>query len=206
MSGGPRALAIAALALLGCKGDGAAPGGPPAAPATGDAAAPAVVVDAAVDAPVVDARAIDAPTGPVTLALCPAIAAVLAASPSFFATLRGAAPGPNGQPLATIQLAGAVATVDRSEPGHGDWTARWGAATAADVRALIAAAGACAAIAGWAQQTTTAENHSWTRVEDLEELAHGETRVRMREVWIAGSKGTASLVISVDDTVVLPGD
>lgn len=204
-----RVVATAALALLaplGCKGrgDDARPMVAPAVVA--DAAARAVETapsDAA--APVIDA-APDGPTGPVTLDLCPAIEAVQAASPSFFADLRGADAGPNGQPLATIQLTGAVATVDRSEPGHGDWTARWRSVTAADVRGLIAAAGRCAAIAGWAQQATTPENHSWTRVEDLEAMEHGETRVRMREVWIAGSKGTAALVISVDDAVVQPGD
>jgi hypothetical protein len=88
--------------VTACKSDARHPPSVAATASVADAATRAVdgpLPDPkAVDAAAVDAATVDAPSGPVTLGLCPAITAVLAAQDSWFQTLRGTGTGERGLP------------------------------------------------------------------------------------------------------------
>lgn len=201
---------VSVVVVTACKTD---PGRPPSVAASAsviDAAVRAVdatAVDAAaVDAAAVDAAAIDAPSGPVTLALCPAITAVLAAQDSWFQTLEGTGTGERGLPLATVQLQGAsAALLLRPDDRAGDWTARRIAGPDV-VKAWIREAAACPPIADWYQVAASATNHSWQVDDERGRDPDGVRTVRSLEVWIAGGKREAWVTISVIDQELEPGD
>ena len=205
----PTAVTLAALTVLGlagCKGKG--DGAPRVTPApVADAAVQAVAVDAApIDGAPLDAPGLDAVSGPVTLGLCPAITAVLAAQDSWLQALRGADTGWRGLPRATLQLEGADAALYlRPDDRAGDWTARRAGAPGL-VEGWIAEAAACPPIADWYQVAASPTNHSWQRDNDIARQDDGVTMRRSLEVWIAGGKGEAWVTISVIDQEFEPGD
>lgn len=196
---------VSVVVVTACKTD---PGRPPSVAASASVIDAAVrAVDAtAVDAATVDAAAIDAPSGPVTLGLCPAITAVLAAQDSWFQTLEGTGTGERGLPLATVQLQGAsAALLLRPDDRAGDWTARRIAGPDV-VKAWIREAAACPPIADWYQVAASATNHSWQVDDERGRDPDGVRTVRSLEVWIAGGKREAWVTISVIDQELEPGD
>jgi hypothetical protein len=201
---------ISVAAVTACKSDARHPPSVAATASVADAATRAVdgpLPDPkAVDAAAVDAATVDAPSGPVTLGLCPAITAVLAAQDSWFQTLRGTGTGERGLPLATVQLEGASAALFlRPDDRAGDWTARRSAGPDV-VEAWIREAAACPPIADWYQVAASATNHSWKVDDERGRDPEGVRTVRSIEVWISGGKREAWVTISVIDQELEPGD